>query len=367
MSGRARTGVTRKRLSSAANDADDDDDLPILQPPVPTRGELLFVYPENSPDAIHMTTIERARLQPGVYLNDNLIDWDVRRMLAELGAPDRARVYAYNCFFWKKLAAPRERGGPSPHTRVASWTSSVNVFGKEFLVIPINEHQHWFLAVVVNPGALLERARAGGPAPEAAQPEGAPAAGTDVFELLLDAPPADPGSGSGPDDGASGPSGSQHTPIDVDGPQAEPGTYIAVLDSLCAPRTAAIERIKAYLVEEARDKLGLAVHKAWMRGLHIKGARQDNLTDCGCYLLQHLEEVLCSLETMRLELLLNTRAWFAPQVARERRQLMRERMDALSAEYRLRHPDMHQVVDLGHSSDVEHVDQDYQAIDVTGD
>lgn len=38
------------------------------------------------------------------------------------------------------------------HARVKSWTKRVDVFEKDFLVIPINERSHWFLAVVCFPG-----------------------------------------------------------------------------------------------------------------------------------------------------------------------------------------------------------------------
>lgn len=38
------------------------------------------------------------------------------------------------------------------HSRVKSWTKKVNIFEKDYLVIPINERSHWFLAIVCFPG-----------------------------------------------------------------------------------------------------------------------------------------------------------------------------------------------------------------------
>lgn len=37
------------------------------------------------------------------------------------------------------------------HARVKNWTKNVNLFDKDFIIIPINEHCHWFLAIVCFP------------------------------------------------------------------------------------------------------------------------------------------------------------------------------------------------------------------------
>lgn len=38
------------------------------------------------------------------------------------------------------------------HARVKNWTKNVNLFEKDFIIIPINEHCHWFLAIICFPG-----------------------------------------------------------------------------------------------------------------------------------------------------------------------------------------------------------------------
>lgn len=37
------------------------------------------------------------------------------------------------------------------HQRVQSWTKNVNLFEKDFIIIPINEQSHWFLAIICFP------------------------------------------------------------------------------------------------------------------------------------------------------------------------------------------------------------------------
>lgn len=38
------------------------------------------------------------------------------------------------------------------HARVKKWTKNVNLFEKDFVVVPINENAHWFLAIICFPG-----------------------------------------------------------------------------------------------------------------------------------------------------------------------------------------------------------------------
>ena len=41
------------------------------------------------------------------------------------------------------------------HDRVKRWTRKVNIFEKDFIVIPINENYHWYLAIICFPGQVL--------------------------------------------------------------------------------------------------------------------------------------------------------------------------------------------------------------------
>lgn len=37
------------------------------------------------------------------------------------------------------------------HARVSKWTKNVNLFDKDYIIIPINENSHWFLAIICFP------------------------------------------------------------------------------------------------------------------------------------------------------------------------------------------------------------------------
>ena len=43
------------------------------------------------------------------------------------------------------------------YDRVRRWTKKVNIFEKDFVIVPINEHSHWFVAVICYPGLVGKR------------------------------------------------------------------------------------------------------------------------------------------------------------------------------------------------------------------
>ena len=46
------------------------------------------------------------------------------------------------------------------HDRVKRWTRKVNIFEKDFVVVPINENYHWYLCIICYPGQVGEGCRA---------------------------------------------------------------------------------------------------------------------------------------------------------------------------------------------------------------
>jgi Ulp1 family protease len=228
---------------------------------------------------------------------------------------------------------------------VKTWTKEQNIFELDQLLIPINEALHWYLAIIINPGYLVSRPLEPEtePVQDPATEEAAAGSQKDIFEIDL-ADPAPP----------------PQTPIFKPGEEGDPDrlqrTYIIILDSLFNNRTSTMTRLKNYLVHEGRAKLGLELDPSLIRGMTIKDApRQDNLTDCGCFLLEYVEETMRHLDTIRPELILQNHTWFPMEQAKARRRRMAEVMDEMALQYRVMHPDMHQVIDLGNSSDVEEI------------
>ena len=65
-----------------------------------------------------------------------------------------SRIYVYNSLFYTKLTeSSNEKNG---FELVKRWTKNVDIFEKDFLVIPVNLVNHWSLVVVVRPALCMQ-------------------------------------------------------------------------------------------------------------------------------------------------------------------------------------------------------------------
>ncbi|KAF9454782.1 cysteine proteinase [Macrolepiota fuliginosa MF-IS2] len=126
--------------------------------------EVILVYPPGAPGAINVTTGDLLRLQPEEFLNDTLIEFGLKSWLRELEAtnPELAsQVHIFNSFFYKKL---NKRNIKESYDSVRKWTSKIDIFSKKYIIVPINEHLHWYLALIYEPEHTLQ------PPPPSLQP-----------------------------------------------------------------------------------------------------------------------------------------------------------------------------------------------------
>lgn len=150
-------------------------EAPIKKKPLPKNpDEIMREWPSNARSEVNITHGDFYRLEEAEYLNDTLIEFGLKynwAMLPEekVETPQQFRredIHIFNSFFYKKLsvrnrpslkeADPNAPSWPAYET-VRKWTRKVDVFSKRMLVIPINENLHWYLAVILNPGAILRK------------------------------------------------------------------------------------------------------------------------------------------------------------------------------------------------------------------
>mmetsp|Transcript_14505 Transcript_14505/g.31780 ORF Transcript_14505/g.31780 Transcript_14505/m.31780 type:complete len:211 (+) Transcript_14505:152-784(+) len=65
----------------------------------------------------------------------------------------RGRFHSFSCQFFTRLISPKKFD--VGHGLVSRWTKNVDLFSRDFILVPINMSLHWSLAVVIRPGALL--------------------------------------------------------------------------------------------------------------------------------------------------------------------------------------------------------------------
>ncbi|CAH1402245.1 unnamed protein product [Nezara viridula] len=127
--------------------------------------QIIMVYPPPpAKGGISINTEDYACLKEDQFLNDVIIDFYLKYLwLNVLSEEDRKRTHIFSSFFYKRLTMcpPRQSGNQenqklSPaekrHARVKGWTKSVDIFEKDFIIIPINERSHWFLGIICFPG-----------------------------------------------------------------------------------------------------------------------------------------------------------------------------------------------------------------------
>ncbi|KAG8907090.1 hypothetical protein FRB99_005345 [Tulasnella sp. 403] len=112
--------------------------------------ELLFSYPP-----VNITRGELKRLEPNEFLNDTLIEFGLKLWTNDLQVTDSTtfeQTWVFNSFFYKKLSEKKSQEG---YQSVRKWTSKIDIFSKKFIIVPINENLHWYLAVIYEPQHML--------------------------------------------------------------------------------------------------------------------------------------------------------------------------------------------------------------------
>mmetsp|Transcript_12211 Transcript_12211/g.26133 ORF Transcript_12211/g.26133 Transcript_12211/m.26133 type:complete len:828 (+) Transcript_12211:664-3147(+) len=121
---------------------------------------IAFTYPpEATKNEITVRKSDMVRAEPGVYLNDILIDFYVRYLLHQekkfelVRAKLETDVYPFSSLFLKRMLDAHRRyrnNSTKIFEEVERWGRRVKIFNKKILVIPINDSLHWSLAIVCN-------------------------------------------------------------------------------------------------------------------------------------------------------------------------------------------------------------------------
>ncbi|KIK94059.1 hypothetical protein PAXRUDRAFT_828393 [Paxillus rubicundulus Ve08.2h10] len=131
-----------------------------LSPPPPPPSEpdeLILMYPPTGTGALSIMRSDLRRLGPEEYLNDTLIEFGLKLWLNDLRERDPVladQIHVFSSFFYKKL---NNRKNPEEgYQSVRKWTSKVDLFSKKYIIVPINENIHWYLAIIYEPRHTLE-------------------------------------------------------------------------------------------------------------------------------------------------------------------------------------------------------------------
>lgn len=75
------------------------------------------------------------------WLNDEIINFYMNQLVERGEQEGKPKVYAFNTFFYPKVMG-------QGHESVRRWTRRVDIFSKDYILIPVHLGMHWCLAVI---------------------------------------------------------------------------------------------------------------------------------------------------------------------------------------------------------------------------
>ncbi|PON37511.1 Ulp1 protease family, C-terminal catalytic domain containing protein [Parasponia andersonii] len=115
------------------------------------------IYPKGDPDAVTISNRDVELLRPETFINDTIIDFYIKYLANKIPSDKKHRFHFFNSFFFRKLVdldkdPSSAHEGKAAFQRVRKWTRKVNLFEKDYIFIPVNYSLHWSLLVICHPG-----------------------------------------------------------------------------------------------------------------------------------------------------------------------------------------------------------------------
>ncbi|EFJ40743.1 hypothetical protein VOLCADRAFT_99390 [Volvox carteri f. nagariensis] len=142
-------------------------------------GVICTFPPRGGVGSITVRVEDLMQLQPDEMLNDTCIEFFLKHRFAwgplfdgtlleptsryiesRLSADVQQRFHIFSPFFFTKLLE-KHSGlagctliAEEDHNLVKRWTKNVDLFSKDYIVVPINGQQHWSLVIICHPGSI---------------------------------------------------------------------------------------------------------------------------------------------------------------------------------------------------------------------
>lgn len=238
------------------------------------------------------------------FLNDNIVNFALRRIEASIAPEHKKKVLFFNTFFYTALM----NGGDKEvvnYNAVKKWTKNNDIFRIPYIVVPINIDLHWFVAIICNlPNSLrkvdgldmdpdMDNDTLLNKSAKEEREQLSVASSTATFgskltteskrESSCNLSLSDADTKFGIDKLAKQAStGRKVTPDDL---------LVITLDSFGTHHPKVVRNLKDYLIAEAQQKRGMQLCGGDLQDLAGEGLpKQTNLYDCGVYLIEYVEK-----------------------------------------------------------------------------
>lgn len=261
-----------------------------------------LIYPPDGKSRATLSWEDLDRLNDDEFLNDNLVTLFIRYLQEHMNPEHAKTMHFFSTFFYNALTRPAEKSKSRQinYPAVANWTKTVNLFKRDYVIVPVNEAAHWYVMIICNLRTLQESKDKDEEIIDITEPveednnigENAskPILESDIMadkEISEDSEYIEK-HGNSKSMSARKRQRSQHLRRRK---YATDQPIIITLDSLDQPRSATASALKSYLIEEAKDKYDLTIDKNSIKGMTAKNIPyQGNFSDCGLYLCMYLEQ-----------------------------------------------------------------------------
>ncbi|GKZ29096.1 hypothetical protein AbraIFM66950_003055 [Aspergillus brasiliensis] len=161
---RAMSRLPSTTTTVVCDDSDDERTQQALSAVNTEKWHKPLVYPLVGKKKAEVDVYDLDRLRENEFLNDNLIGFYIRFLqdhLERTNSEAAKRVYFFNSFFHDTLMnVPRGKRGIN-YEGVQKWTRTVDIFSHDYVVVPINESAHWYVAIICNLPSLQGIAQEG--------------------------------------------------------------------------------------------------------------------------------------------------------------------------------------------------------------
>jgi len=229
-----------------------------------------LLYPSKGPGRATVEFADLERLDDEAYLNDNLISFGLRYLQEQYPAT-KSKVYIFNSFFYNTLAGKGRKD--IDYDAVKRWTSKVDLFSYDHVVVPINAGMHWYWAIICNIHNVFAVSENDTKQESMVDEQAEKLVGLSIT--------------------------TDHEEVTLRSSRKNDPTIptIVTLDSLHNPHSPVIGNLKKYVSEEAKSKKGKEVDQSFIKGRGMTSKEipsQVNLTDCGLHLIITIGELLKS-------------------------------------------------------------------------
>ena len=278
-----------------------------------------LIYPKDGKKRENVGHDDLWRLDDDEFLNDTLIGFFLRYLQhrTEVDRPEvLKKMHFFNSYFFDTLNKGTKTAKNINHEAVARWTRNVNLFSRDFVVVPVNENLHWFVAIICNL-SYFERQKDEEERVDDTEEELPPAVTVEdeeeatgdqgrrtketqeSFEDLTIDDIDNPSSSIIPSSQTRGSTSKggrgRKKKYRRSLPKYETNKPVVItFDSLGIPRSSICTSLKQYVVQEARNRKDLYISDQEIKGMTAKNIpTQGNYSDCGLYMCMYLEQFMC--------------------------------------------------------------------------